>query len=173
MSTHLKEILQRKIKPKEKVNMLCEWLENDKERISEVIEILQSGTNVERGTCAEFLKHMAKSNPEIVIPFLDTLIKYINYDASRVKWGIPESIGFLAQNYPDDVRKAIPNLLINTKEESTVIRWCAAFALTEIAKFSTASREDLIPIFIQFVKTEQNNGVKNVYQKALQFIENE
>jgi hypothetical protein len=43
-------------------------------------------------------------------------IEYIDYKAPRVKWGVPESIGNLAQKYPEEVGKAIPKLLINTKD---------------------------------------------------------
>lgn len=36
---------------------------------------------------------------------------------------------------------------------------------------SSTIREELIPLFMKFVKEEKNNGVKNVYVKALKFIE--
>ena len=67
----------------------------------------------------------------------------------------------------------LAKLLINTKEESTVIRWCAAYGLTEIAKNNPETRKELLPIFSEMIKKEQNNGVKNVYSKALKVIEKE
>lgn len=79
------------------------------------------------------MKHLSKGKPEIVAPYIDDMIDYINYKAPRVRWGVPETIGNLAQKYPTEVEKAIPNLLVNTKDKSTVVRWCAAFALTETA----------------------------------------
>jgi hypothetical protein len=60
----------------------------------------------------------------------------------------------------------IPKLLKNVKEDSTVIRWCAAYALTEIVKNNPKTRKQLIPLFEEISKTEQNNGVQNVYQKC-------
>jgi hypothetical protein len=117
------------------------------------------------------MKFVSKDKSEIVAPYIDVLIEYIDYKAPRVKWGIPESIGNLAQKYPEKVEKAIPKLLINTKDKSTVVRWCAAFALAEIAKYNPKLQKELISKFNFMVKTEQNNGVKNVYLKVLKILE--
>jgi HEAT repeat protein len=78
---------------------------------------------------------------------------------------VPEAIGNMAQKFPIEVEKAIPNLLKNAKDESTVVRWCAAYALSEIAK-STPSDNDILLRIQELADNEQNNGVKNVYQKA-------
>jgi hypothetical protein len=61
--------------------------------------------------------------------------------------------------------------LINTKDESTVVRWCAAYALSEIVKNNSKIRGTLIPKIEEIVKNEKNSGVKNVYLKALKAIE--
>ena len=78
-----------------------------------------------------------------------------------------ESIGNLAQEFPAEVEKSVPNLLVNTKDESTVVRWCAAFALTEITKSNPAVRKELVSRIKEIVKNEKNSGVKNVYLRAL------
>jgi len=119
------------------------------------------------------MKFVSKDEPEIIAPYIDTLIEYIDYKASRVKWGCPESLGNLAKKYPDEVEKAIPKLFSNTEDKSIVIRWCAAFALTEIAKYNSNKQKELVSKFKSMTKTEQNNGVKNVYLNALKIIEKE
>ncbi len=35
-----------------------------------------------------------------------------------MKWGVPETIGNLAQEYPTEVEKANPKLLVNTKDKA-------------------------------------------------------
>jgi hypothetical protein len=167
----IKEILQSERKPKEKVALLTEKIKGDKKFFNQLIELLKIGTDVEKGTCSEIMKFISKDKAEIVAPHIDVLIEYIDYKAPRVKWGVPESIGNLAQEYPEKVEKAIPKLLINTKDKSTVVRWCAAFALTEIAKYNPKLQKDLSSKFDIMVKTEQNNGVKNMYLKALKILE--
>lgn len=93
-----------------------------------------------------------------------------------MKWGVPEAIGNMAKDYPNKVAKATANLLKNTTDDkinTTVIKWCTAYALTEIAKHNPKTRKQLVPIFEKIVKVEQNTGVKNVYVKALNVIEKE
>ena len=97
---------------------------------------------------------------------------FINYKAPRVKWGVPESIGNIAKKSPQKVEKAIPFLLKNTpenKDNTTVIRWCAAYALSEIAKSS--GDKDLLMEIKEISEKETNQGVKNVYLKAIKQIE--
>jgi hypothetical protein len=157
-------------KPKEQVAFLTESIAKDKKLFAQLIEILKSGSDVDKGTAADVMKHVSKNTPELVAPYIDDLVDYINYKAPRVKWGVPETIGNLAQKYPTEVEKAIPKLLVNTKDKSTVVRWCAAFALTEIAKGNPAIRKELGSKIEEIVQNEKNNGVKNVYLKALKVM---
>jgi hypothetical protein len=48
---------------------------------------------------------------------------------------------------------------------------CAAYGLSEIAKHNTKAQKELILRIKEIVKKEKNNGVKNVYLKALKVIE--
>jgi HEAT repeat protein len=89
---------------------------------------------------------------------------------------VPEAIGNLAKYYPEKVGKAIPGLLQNTTENkvnTTVIRWCAAYALAEIAKNNPKTREQLLPVFSKIIENEKKNGVRNVYVKVQKAIEKE
>ena len=103
MNTIIQEILQSKRKLKEKVALLTEKIKGDKKLVVQLFDLLKTGTDVEKGTCAEIMKFVSKDQPQIVAPYIDLLIDYIDYKASRVKWGVPESIGNLAQKYPEKV----------------------------------------------------------------------
>ena len=164
------EIRNWKGKRKELVAFLTESIEKDEKLFAQLSEILKSGSDVDKGTAADVMKHVSKNTPEMVAPYIDDLVDYINYKAPRVKWGVPETIGNLAQKYPTEVKKAIPKLLVNTKDKSTVVRWCATFALTEIAKSNPAIRKELGSKIEEIVQNEKNNGVKNVYLKALKVM---
>ena len=108
----------------------------DKKVLAQLFDVLGTGTDVEKGTVAEVMKFVSKERPDMMIPYVDLLIEYIDDKAPRVRWGCPEALGNIASKYPDKVEKAIPKLLENLKDKSTVVRWCAAFALTEIAKYN-------------------------------------
>lgn len=93
-----------------------------------------------------------------MLPYIDILIEYVDYKAPRVKWGCPEASGNLASKYPNQVERAIPKLLENLKDKSTVVRWCVAYALTEIAKYNSEKQAELVEIFLRLIATEQNTG---------------
>lgn len=164
----IREILKSNKKPKEIVSISADMILENPKVFYELLTILKTGSDVEKGTCADIMKHVTAKKPEIAEPFVDEIIEFINYKAPRVKWGVPESIGNIAKKSPQKVVKAIPFLLKNTpenKDNSTVIRWCAAYALSEIAKAS--GELSLIEKIKDISEKETNNGVKNVYLKAL------
>jgi hypothetical protein len=166
----IQDILSEKIKPKEKVNKITQLIIEEPDYINNLILNFKQGTDVEKGTYATVLKKVSAINPDIVEPFIIDLFEYINYKANRVKWGIPETIGNLAEKYPKEVEKAIPYLMLNTGDKSTVVRWCAAYALSNIALYNLDKREELLKEIHNILVEEKNNGVKNVYLKALKQI---
>jgi len=154
----IEEILQSKIKPKEKQTKLVEAVVSGKIPAKEFMAFFESAKNVDKGTCADVMKHISEQKPALLAPFIDTLLKYINFELPRVKWGVPEAIGNMAKDYPDKVAKAIPHLLKNTtdnKINTTVIKWCASFALSEIAKYNPKTRKQLLPTFEKIIKSEK------------------
>lgn len=171
MNTIIQDILASDKKHKEKVAILTEKVKNDNELLAALFDLLKTGTDVEKGTCAEVMKFVSKENPGIMMPYIGVLVDYINYKAPRVRWGAPESIGNLANTYPQKVEKAIPYLLKNLDDKSTVVRWCAAFALTEIAKYNLKKQHELLSTFRTLIEKETNNGVRNLYIKAIKAIE--
>lgn len=173
MADIIKEVLRSGKKPAEKVALLAKKAMEDKKLLARIMELLRTGSEVEKGTAADILKHVSEEQPDMFGPYIDSLIGYIDYDAPRVKWGVPETVGHLAKKFPEQTARAVPKLLQNAKDESTVIRWCAAFALSEIARYCLPSRKKLVPKFQAIVKSEKNNGVKNVYLKALDKISKE
>ena len=164
------EIKNWKGKPKELVTFLTEKIAADHALFPQVIKLLKTGSKIEKGTSADIIEKVSIENPELVAPYLNDLIDYINFDLPRVKWGIPQAIGNLSKKYPIESGKAIPKLLINTKDESTVVKWCAAFAISEIAKYNTSTQSMLLPKMQHIAESEKNNGVKNVYLKAIKKI---
>ena len=167
----LGEIRGWKKKPRELVEFLVERVKRNKHLFGELVEGLKNGVDVEKGTCATVMSRVAKSEPEIAEPHVEEIIKFIGYKAPRVKWGTSETIAHIAQKFPERAMKAVPKLLINAKDESTVVRWCAALALSEILMNNEKTRKTLLPKINGIVKKEKNNGVKNVYLKALKVIE--
>jgi hypothetical protein len=167
----LSEVLSEKIKPKEKVDKITFMVLEEPSRIKELMQNFVEGSDVEKGTYATVMKHVSEKNPEIIEPYIEDLFDYINHKSNRVKWGIPETIGNLAENYPIRVENAIPSLLVNTKDKSTVVRWCAAYALSRIMIHNSGKRDKLLEKIDEILSQEKNNGVRNVYLNAIKRIQ--
>jgi hypothetical protein len=166
----LQNILSWKIKPKEKVTKITELIIDRPELMQTLIINFRQGKITEKGTYATVLKHVSEHKPTLIEPYIDELIAYINHSSNRVKWGIPETIGNLAEQYPKKVSLAIPKLMLNTQDPSTVVRWCAAYALSRIMIHNPENLE-LRKHLEEVASEEVNNGVKNVYLKALKSLQ--
>jgi hypothetical protein len=167
-------ILKATIKPKERQTLLIAAVCRGRVAPEEFIRFFEEASDVEKGSCADALKHISELKPELLKHHFDVMIPYVNYKAPRVKWGIQETIGNLAKKYPVKAATAIPRLLRNTvedQENSTVIRWCAAYALSEIIKHNAEARKGLLPKIRKIAEEEKNNGVKGVYMRAIRSIE--
>lgn len=169
----LEEVMKSKRKPKELVIFLAERVKSDKRLFGQLVEGLRNGSDVQKGICSEVMEYVTKDHPEFAAPYLDGIIAYINYDAPKVKWETARVVANASQKFPERVAKAVPKLLLNAKDSGTVVRWSAAYALTEIAKHDPKLSMDLVPRFLKIVRKEDNSGVKNVYLKALKQLTKE
>jgi len=99
----IEDILQSKVKPKEKQTKLVEAVVSGKIPVKKFITFFESAKGVDKGTCADAMKHVSALKPALLAPYIDTLVDYINDDLPRVKWGVPEAIGNMAKHDPDKV----------------------------------------------------------------------
>ena len=166
----LDEIRDTNKKPKEFLVFLSEKVKKDKSLLDNFSKCLENGSPVEKGICMEVLEFVSQEKPELVIPYIDEVITYLNYDAPRVKWEAARVVANLSQKYPEKAAKTVDKLMINTKDKGTVVRWATAFALGEIVKYNKNIQKELVKKIEDIIKKEQNSGVKNVYLKALKMI---
>ncbi len=170
MST-VEEILKSGSKPKEKVNLLAKEVKENRISVRELIEYFGLCSISEKGSCMEAMEVVSRENPEILLPHIDFIIEQISSKAPRVKWETARVVANISQKYPKEAAKAVPKLLVNTNDKGTVVRWSAAFALTQIAKSNPELRKELLPKFKEIAEKEENNGVKNIYSKAIKKFE--
>jgi len=164
-------ILKSKIKPKEKVTRLADEIKRDIKFIKEIINYFETAKAGDQGHLIESLEYTSKEYPELIIPHLEFIIQHLDNDAPRVKWECARIIVNLAPRYCEKLIKSIPNILRNTEDKGTVVRWSSAFALGEIAKYSSKNPKELINKMKHLMENEKNNGVKNVYVKALKALD--
>jgi len=163
----LAEILTAKIKPKEKEQQIIQLLNSGAIDKMSLLEFFNNTTDSGRGYCMAVITAMTKADKQFAIDILDFVMAQLEHKAGRVKWEAAEIIGLSAAGAPGKCVAAVGPLLKNTESEGTVARWSAAFALTEIALNNPAIREQLLPVFEKIVQSDESNGVKKIYQKAL------
>lgn len=169
----LEEIRKSNNKPKELVLSLSNIVKKDKSLLKQFEVCLKAGNTAEKGICMEVLEFVSQEKPEFARPYIEVVIKYLADPAPKVKWEAARVIGNISSRFPAETLKAVPNLIKNTGDKGTVVRWSAAYALSEILKSNKTVRSKLLPQVESLLKNEKSNGVKNVYLKALKIISKE
>ena len=167
----LEEIKKADKSSKEFILSIAAAVKKDKNIIKQLVETLDKCDAIELATCISILEHITKNEPELVLPHIQCITRFINNPTPRVKWETSCLIGNMAAKFPDNVFCAAHQLLLNTNDDETVVKWSAAFALTEMAKNSPKARKILVPKFHAIMNRETNSGVKNVYVKTLRYLE--
>jgi hypothetical protein len=98
---------------------------------------------------------------------MDFIISQIDNKSAQVKLEASEIIASAAKAFPDQVVKAIPGLMAISKDESSIVRWGAAYGLTEIAKNNPKTQKELVRFFKAEAKKEKMSSVRNLYLEAL------
>ena len=160
------EILQLSLKPKEKVSRLANWLKNQP-NLTSLIGYYNDAKDSEKGACLSAITAIAKDDANFIAGHIDFIVKQLSHKAPRVKWEANEIVAYSSKIFSGKLNLVVPKLLENSKNEGTVVRWSAAYALTEIAKNNPGLRDKLTGVFKKILKTEKQNGVRNIYLKTL------
>ena len=161
-------LADKQIKSKLKVEMISSLLLEEKASLADLIKIAKVSKDSEKGTCIEAIEFATRAKPEIATKeCLKFVTETLLDKAPRVKWESAKVMGNIAFLYPDQLDKAIVNLLTNSEFPGTVVRWSAAFALGEIVKLKTKRNKDLIPAIEAIIRRDDDNAIKKIYQAAL------
>lgn len=159
------------IKAKGKVKTLGEWLMDGSLPIDELLAFADGQKPVDKATCIEAIEFATRRSPDIANEILlHYVTKTLNEDEPRLKWESAKVIGNIAALFPAHLEKSIANLLPNAENNSTVVRWAAAYALSEIVKLRTENNKKLLPKIEMLRDQENDNGVKKKYLDALKKI---
>jgi hypothetical protein len=163
----------RSIKPKEQTETLSNWILDGKVTIDQLIQFAEMARDSHRATCIESLEFATKQKPTILNEkCFHFVVQALTSMAPRVKWESARVIGNTAHLFTDKLDEAITNLLDNSKDEGTVVRWSAAFALGEILKLKTKHNEELLPLLQRIADKEEKDSIKKIYLDAIKKTKN-
>lgn len=166
----LEKLRGSELKAKEAASYFAKEFAEDVELLKELGESIDLFTDVEKGILMEALEFATDVDPEVAEPVFDVVLECLSCEAPKVKWEAARVVGNIAHRFPDKASRSVPKLLENTKHKGTVVRWSAAYALGEIIKHDEKARRRLLPEIKKILKREKNDGVKNVYKKALKEV---
>jgi hypothetical protein len=167
-SSVLQILNDKTIKLKGKMILISRLLLDDKITIAEWIETTRSQKGSSKATLIEAIETATKTKPVIIdAKAFEFVSECLAEKLPRVQWESARVIGNTAHLFPKQLKKAVPKLLDNSESESTVVRWSAAFALSQIIQCNTSLNQELIPAVESILKRENDNAVKKIYLQAL------
>lgn len=169
---YFEEIINNKsFKPKEKTEALSRWLLENPGQLDELLRYAGTAKDPVKATCIEAIEYATKESPDVsALSCLQFVTQTLTEKAPRVKWESAKVIGNIAHLYPGHLGEATRNLLTNTEHKGTVVRWSAAFALTQIVKVDPVKNEDLILALEAVCGREEKNSIRKIYADALKRI---
>jgi hypothetical protein len=155
-------------KAKAKAETLSAWLLNGTLAAEELMVFAETATGPAKATCIEAFEFATRQTATIVTESIfEFLARMLLESAPRVKWESARVIANTAHLFPKKLRGPVSNLLLNTSDGGTVVRWASACALGEILKLNTSHNKELEPAIEAICATEGDTGVRKKYLDAL------
>ena len=167
----LKLISDESVRAKEKASMLSEMIAEKPAIIPEIIDCAKVLKDSDKAIVLEAFEYISKNNHGLIEKeVLDFASNNLESKASRVKWESAKVIGNTISQFPEKAEEVAPLLLSNTDDDSTVVRWSMAFALSEILKLRLSINKELIPSVTEIMEKEGKASIKKIYSRALKKI---
>lgn len=164
----MKDILNSKeLNASKKQRTIEELIVCGKENTDSIISVAEELNDKHLAIVLSALESISRSHPDMV---LDFAAKHIDSANNSVKREASRIVGNLCGFYSSIPDSAIRKLLDNTNNESTVVRWSSAYALSRIILTEKYISSDLVNRVENICEKEEDNGVKNQYIKSLKKI---
>jgi len=155
-------------KPSEKNDALVQLLIHQKISESELLSFASNQKETIKASCMEAFEFATRLDSNFgTLQVFEFAVEGLQAKAPRLKWESAKVIGNMAVRKYNETEKAIVYLLENTEHSGTVVRWSAAFALTEIYKKNEKYRNILANAFEGIMNLEEKNSILKFYKNAL------
>ena len=157
-------LFDKTLKPSEKPGLLGKILLENPQQLNELVVLALKARDADKGNCIEAIEHATLSNPGMATSeCFDLVVESLTARAPRVKWESARVIANVAGQFQGRLHEAVPNLLANTEDPGTVVRWSAATALASIVKLKTPLNKTLIPALESLAEKEEKNSIRKIY----------
>ncbi|HMS51519.1 MAG: hypothetical protein IPI59_10750 [Sphingobacteriales bacterium] len=162
-------LTDKSIKAKAKTKLIAELILSKNISLDDLIKVTSNiKKDPDKANCIEAIEYATKLFPDIAnLNCLNFATQNLLAKASRIKWEAAKIVANIAPLYPQNLANTVANLLENTTNESKVVRWSTAYALSEIIKLKTNLNSQLLPKIETLLIHEKENSVKKIYETAL------
>lgn len=158
----------KSLKAIEKREIIIKALEEKNITIKEIAGLLNETDEKKSAIIFEAIEAVTSSNAQIAeIEWLRLAVEYILSPSNSIKREASRIVGNISHKFPNDLEKAIEKLLLNSKDQGTVVRWSSAYALSKIIVIPQYANSELFDKLTEICNHEDESGVKNQYVKAL------
>lgn len=167
MNKGITGILASQLTAKKKAKTIADAFMVGAVKPEDILEACTLLSDVELAIVIEALEGATRKEPALVNDKLfSLLVKSLGHSASRVQWEAARTIGNVAKLHTDHLDLAVDALLVNTTSDGTVVRWATAQALVAILRAGYTKHSYRVKLS-DIYSTEQDEGVRGVYDKAL------
>ncbi|PKF74835.1 hypothetical protein [Chryseobacterium sp. PMSZPI] len=155
-------------KSKEKTEIISKWIIDSSLPTDELIAFAEQSKDPIKGACIEAIEYATKLNSNLADEAIFSFVtSSLTEKTPKIKWESAKVIGNTAHLFSENLGSTISNLLANTDNEGTVVRWSAAFALGEILKLKTLHNTTLLPALENISEKEEKDSIKKIYWDAI------
>ncbi|MCL2144624.1 MAG: hypothetical protein FWH43_03915 [Endomicrobia bacterium] len=156
------------IKPVKKREEIVEAIRKKSITIKEIQKLKNTLDDKKMALVFEAMEDVTSKNPEISNrDWLKFVQEFIPSKSNSVKREASRIVGNIAHLYPNDLDLAIKDVMKNTKDEGTVIRWSSAYALAKIIQIPKYANGKLFDVLTDLSGKEKENGIKNQFLNGL------
>lgn len=157
---------------KAKTEVLSNLLLEGKLGVDEFVSAAGHMKERHKGTYMEALEYASKVQPDIItLNAFNFAIENLSHRMPRIRWESAKVIGNTAHLFSNKLDEAIKQLLINSEDPGTVVRWSAAYALGQIIQVPVPNRGELIETVRAISERDDKNSIKKVYHAALKKVQ--
>lgn len=164
----LSMLKDKSIKAIEKREIIIKALGEKNITIKEIVDLLNATDEKKSAIIFEAIEAVTNSDAQVAdIEWLHLAVDYILSASNSIKREASRIVGNISHRFPNDLEKAIEKLLLNSKDQGTVVRWASAYALSKIVIIPQYANSKLFDKLTEICNHEEESGVKNQYVKAL------
>ena len=165
----LKDILNLKdLKATEKRALIVAGIKNGAFTVATFSSVCDDLNEKQLAVILEAMEEFSREEPtQTTAEWLCFAERFLSSTSNGVLREASRIVGNVAHLYEHDLEGAIEKLLKNTEKESTVLRWASAYALSKIVVIPKYAKSPLYVTIGEICESEEENGVKNNYVKAL------